>query len=87
MAFESVDQAVAAPSQQVGRMRRAALHAGEAALHSDGPYTGAALRRCVRLFEAANEGQTLVGSAAAASPIACRPLAVPQPSPGRPWRR
>jgi predicted ATPase/DNA-binding CsgD family transcriptional regulator len=63
-AFESA-AAAAAAATSAPPGNRLALHTGEARLHDDGRYTGAALHRCERLRDIASGGQTLLTSVTA----------------------
>lgn len=65
--FESAHDAVAAAldARRGAPGARIALHTGEAHVRDDGGYTGPARRRCERLREIANPGQTLLSAPAA----------------------
>jgi predicted ATPase/DNA-binding CsgD family transcriptional regulator len=77
--FESATEAVAAAldlqaavgqdvqPQAPARPPRIALHTGDARMRDDGHYTGPALRRCERLCEIANGGQTLLSTLTASA--------------------
>jgi class 3 adenylate cyclase len=72
--FESAVEAVAAAvvhrgtaEPDLARSLRIALHTGEAQVREDGRYTGPAMRRCERLCEIGNGGQTLISAQAAAA--------------------
>ena len=59
-AFDDADDALAAAAARQAPERRQALHTGEARLRGDGEYAGPTLRRCERLRDIANPGQTLL---------------------------
>jgi predicted ATPase/DNA-binding CsgD family transcriptional regulator len=68
MTFLAGDEGIAAFAAAADALAAAiergtgALHTGEAQRRDDGRYVGAAVRRCERLREIANEGQTLLTS-------------------------